>query len=76
MVEDLISAKLVPDEYDTYAGRILTLLENGAPVTIVIEELKKIQTQEMDRHFDYEKASLIAEALVHLFQNENHRFYY
>lgn len=76
MVEDLVSAKLVPDEYDIYAGRILALLEKGTPVTVLIEELKTIQVQEMDRPFDYEKASLIAEALVHLFQNENHRFYF
>ncbi len=75
LVEDLISSNLVPDEYDGYAGRIIMLLEKGITATLLLEEFKKIQTQEMDRHFDFEKANLIAEALVHSFNEQSYRYY-
>lgn len=75
MVEDLVSNNLVPNEYDSYAGRVFMLLENGITATLLLEELKRIQTQEMDRHFDFEKANLIAESLVHSFKEQSHRYY-
>lgn len=75
MVEDLISDNLVPDEYDSYAGRVFMLLEKGATVTILLEEFKKIQTEEMHVGFDFEKANLIANALVSSFQSQNQKYY-
>ena len=73
--EDSIEGGLVPDPYDSYAPKIHKLLEHGINATALLKELEKIQTHEMDRQFDIEKAMRIAEGLVLCFSNNEERFY-
>jgi hypothetical protein len=65
----------VPHPYDSYAPKIHKLLEQGIKATALLKELEKIQTHEMDRKFDVDKAMKIAEGLVLCFSNNKDRFY-
>lgn len=73
--EDCVENGLVPDPYDSYAPRIHKLLAQGINATALLKELEQIQTHEMDRQFDIEKAMKIAEGLVRCFSNYEDRFF-
>ena len=47
VIDDLIESGLPPDEYDSYAPAILTMLKQGASVQDIASHLGQIQTVTM-----------------------------
>lgn len=71
VIEDLIESGLPPDEYDSYAPHILSMLRQGADEYKIAKHLGNLQTSSMGLGAWSEKDNEIAKELVLWWRNKN-----
>ncbi|MGZ3748383.1 MAG: hypothetical protein ACXWRE_13460 [Pseudobdellovibrionaceae bacterium] len=70
VIPDLIKVGLPPNEYDSYAGPIYTMLTEGKSAEEIQNHLNLIVTERMDMKTNDEKNRVVAEGL-HMYFHEH-----